>query len=69
MAARAGRLIATLARFRFAGSGLFFRLFRPCTGLRLAALEVFTQCRGQPVFFAGVGGVGLFVHSCALSRL
>ncbi len=69
MAARAGRLIAALARFQFPGDGLFFRLFRPRTGLRLAALEVFAQCRGQPGFFAGVGGVGLFVHSCAVSRL
>jgi len=69
MAVRAGRLIAAIARFRPLRTLIVFsRLFRPGTGLRLAALEVFAQCRGQPGCFSGIGGVGLFVHVCAVSR-
>ncbi len=69
MAAAAGRLIAAGAGFRL-WRGLILRpgLFRPRTGLRLAPLEVFAECRGQPGLFCGIRGIGLFVHKTPVSR-
>jgi hypothetical protein len=69
MAANAGRLIGFFAGFGLLRVGMRFpRLFRPGPGLRLAPLEVFTECRSQPGFLGRISGVELFIHKIPLSR-
>ena len=69
MAAGAGRLIGLpCGGSRVCCFRVFFGLFRPRTGLRLASLKVFPECCGQPLLFPDICGIGLFVHKTPLSR-
>ncbi len=69
MAAAAGRLTAAGAWFRLRRGLIGLRRrFGPGAGLRLAALEVFPKCRGQPGLFCDIRGIGLFVHKIRVSR-